>query len=706
MNPDLYKSIVEQSPVSIVITDVDGVIEYVNVKFCELTGYCSEELIGKTPRILKSGQTSTEDYRQMWQTIQSGHAWHGEFINRKKNGEIYYESAVIAPSVDVSGKNCHYIGIKEDVTGRVLAQRASMAHSLRLAALLEVGQSFSSTIDMEELLKIVISKGISLLNMASGSIFFIVGDKMEKEASLPETKDGEPDMLKLVSLSKFPHINACVDSKDVVILQDLSKEALTPEERLIVKFKSAQAIIVIPLIIDDKVLGVMELISTTTISSFNQLDVEVCQVLAAQASMALKNAWLYKEADGYAEELEKNNAQLSRLNEDLRTEKSKAEESERLKTAFLQNMSHEIRTPMNGILGFVELLKLTHLSEDHRQEYLGHVINSTNQLLNVVDDILDISRLEAGDVLIRKEKVDPAEVVETVYQKYVSRCAEGVELFMEKPAMADDKILVNETSRLTQVLQKLVDNALKFTRQGEVSFGYKQVSGEKILFFVEDTGIGVDADKVSLIFKPFYQSDMEANREFGGNGLGLTIAARIVESMGSFIRLETKAGAGSYFSFDLDLSDRDALESAPGSKVKKVRSKDTFTILVAEDDEVNFLFLRDALKNSEAGERFEILHAWNGLEALEIQRNHSDLDLVLMDIKMPRMDGLEATRLIKEENPFVPIVAQTAFALTGEQDKAIEAGCEGYLSKPIELELLLQTVYKHLGLPLKGVINR
>jgi PAS domain S-box-containing protein len=703
INTDLFKSIVKQSPVSIVITDVDGIIEYVNPKFCELTGYSSDEVLGKTPRLLKSGQTSSEDYRQLWQTITLGHEWHGEFINRKKNGEIYYESAVIAPSVDESGKVSHYIGIKEDVTGRVLAQRATMEHSNRLAALLEVGQSFSSTIDMDELLRIVISKGMGLLNMDSGSIFFIIGDKMAKEASLPQPKEGEPDMLKLVSLSKFPHINACADSNEVVILQDLSKEALTPEERLIVKIKNAQSIIIIPLIIDNKVLGVMELVSSKAIVSFNQLDVEVCQVLAAQASLALKNAWLYKEADGYAEELEKNNAQLSSLNEDLLKEKNKAEEGERLKTAFLQNMSHEIRTPMNGILGFVELLKQSHLSELKQQEYLGHVVHSTNQLLTIVDDILDISRLEAGDVIIRREIVDPAVIVEAIYEKYVSRCVAGVELFVEAPAIAADKILYNEAMRLTQVLQKLVDNAIKFTRQGEVRFGYKQVSGDKILFFVEDTGIGVDADKIPLIFKPFYQVDMESNREFGGNGLGLTIATRIVESMGSFIRVETKAGMGSYFSFDLVLSDSDVLEPSPDKKFMNGRLKETFFILVAEDDEVNFLFLHDALKNSEAGERFEILHAWNGLEALDLHRKHDDLDLVLMDIKMPRMDGLEAIRIIKDENPFVPIVAQTAFALTGEQDKALEAGCEDYLSKPIDLDQLLRTVYKHLELPLKGV---
>ncbi|GAO28449.1 PAS domain S-box protein [Geofilum rubicundum] len=701
-NSDLYRSILQQSPVSIVITDVRGIIEYVNPKFCQLTGYQLEEVMGKTPRILKSGQTSEEEYRLLWQTIKAGQEWHGEFVNLKKNGEIYYESAVVAPTFDETGKITHFIGIKEDITGRILAQRSVMEHSNRLATLLESGQAFSSTIEMNELLMIIISNGMSLLNMDGGSIFFIVGDKMEEEACLPQVVDEDSDVLKRMSLRQFPQINDCIEKRGVVVLQDLNKISLTPEEKLIAKSKGARSSLLVPFIIDGKVLAVMELVSKRMIKSFCRQDIEFCQVLAAQASLALKNAWLYKKADGYARELKKINTQLSHLNEDLRTQKNKAEESERLKTAFLQNMSHEIRTPMNGILGFVELLKLGHLSEDLRQTYMGHVINSTHQLLNIVDDILDISRLQAGDVILRQEEVDVEKMLDTLYEHYSSRCPSGLTLFMERSGIQEGKSLISEASRLRQVLEKLLDNALKFTKEGEVHFGYKLLSAEKIQFFVEDTGIGIQAEMIPLIFKPFFQSDMAANREFGGNGLGVTIAARIVESMGSFIRVETKPGMGSFFAFDLPLSEAASLKSAAEPKISYGQPKDTFSILIVEDDEVNFLFLQDALKGSEAGGRFKIFHAWDGLEALDMHRKHPDLDLILMDIKMPRMDGLEATRIIKDENPFVPIVAQTAYAMTSEQEKALEAGCEGYLSKPIELELLLQTVYQHLELPLKS----
>jgi PAS domain S-box-containing protein len=503
-NSNLHKSILEQSPVSIIITDVDGIIEYVNPKFSKLTGYRLEEVLGKNPSFLSSGQTSKDEYQQLWQTIKSGQEWHGEFVNYKKNGEIYYESAVIFPTVDALGVITHFVGIKEDITGRILAQRAVMAHSNRLATLLEVGQAFSSTIEMDELLKIVISNGMQILSMDGGAIFFILGDKMEKASSLPQRSEGEPDGLKHVSLTSFPHFQRCIENRDVVVLKDIRKASLVPDEKLFFKLEGLQSSILVPLIIDDQVLAVMELYSKSQIDSFSQMDVEVCQVLAAQASLALKNAWLYKAADGYAEALIKNNTELSRLNNDLRTQKNKAEESERLKTAFLQNMSHEIRTPMNGILGFVELLKLGNTSEDLRQLYMGHVVNSTNQLLKIVDDILDISRIQAGDLVIRQEAVDIEKMVDILYQNFSSSCPPDIILTIENGPVVEGKIMVSDASRLRQVLEKLVDNALKFTRKGEVRFGYKQLSDENIQFFVEDTGVGIKADMLPLIFKPFF----------------------------------------------------------------------------------------------------------------------------------------------------------------------------------------------------------
>lgn len=546
--------IAEQSPVSVVITDTKGNIEYVNPKFCQLTGYSPEEVLGHSPRILKSEQTSQEHHQHLWKTISSGQEWRGEFINRKKNGDIYYESAVIAPALDELGKIINYVGVKEDITERVMAEKVLVASNKRLASLLQVTQAFSSTIKMDELLKIVIRNSMSLLEMDSGVIYFVSGDKLDQACSLPENNTNDPNNQKSFGFDDFPHIHQCILQKEVLIINDLDHLALTPKEKWITQLNKAKSVLLIPLIVEEKVLAVIVIRSCMINRDLNQADLEVCQALAAQASLALKNASLYNEVNRHAEKLATYNSKLCVLNEELRISKDRAEQSDRLKTGFLQNISHEIRTPMNGILGFVGLLKMKDLSEETRQMYLSYVTSSTNQLLNVLDDIMNISRLVAGGVILKKERVNPAAIIEDVYNKYLTRTPTGLVLIKENPVMDKDGILVTESAWLFQVVEKLVDNAIKFTKTGSVRFGYSLAEYGRIHFFVEDTGIGIDSDKVPLIFKSFYQVDMGANREFGGNGLGLTIASKVVESMGSTLNVETTPQKGSYFHFDLELT--------------------------------------------------------------------------------------------------------------------------------------------------------
>lgn len=245
-----------------------------------------------------------------------------------------------------------------------------------------------------------------------------------------------------------------------------------------------------------------------------------------------------------------------------------------------------------------------------------------------------------------------------------------------------------------QVLDKLLSNAVKFTPEGKIRFGCVQ-NKKKLRFFVEDTGIGIIPDKVDLIFQPFYQVDMESTREYEGNGLGLTIASRIIEKMGSRIIVESKPGAGSKFCFDL-LPQPNIYNEDFNTGGKIITNDSTFTILIAEDDLINYLFIQDALNENPDGIDFVIHHARTGAEAIETLRAHGDICLVLMDIKMPVMDGLTATRIIKKEWPHIPVIAQTALALSGEHEKAVDAGCDAYLTKPIRREWLIQTVFHYL----------
>lgn len=699
MNIDVYKLIIENSPVSIVVTDVSGRIEYVNPKFCRLTGYRAEEVLGRNPRILKSGQTSEEDYRQLWQVISGGDEWHGEFVNRKKNGELYYESAIITPVMNDVGKITHYLGIKEDITGRILAQRAVMEHSNRLAALLEVGQAFGSTIKMDPLLQIVLEHSTRMMAMERGSIYFIYGNQVKVQLAKPAPLDEEKQLLKTYDLSHFPCMESCIDTQEVVTMSKLDREHLTPTERALVKLKGLQSVVFIPLVLDGKTLGVLVLGSSCSPSSFAKNDLEVCQVLATQASLAIKNAWLYQEADKYASDLENYNHELARLNADLKVQKAKAEESDRLKTAFLQNMSHEIRTPMNGIMGFVELLRMPSLKEEKRGLFIEHIAKSSNQLLIIVDDILELSRLDAGDVLLKEEQVDAASVVKGVYEKFLSLVRPELTLSYHSPPQRLSRTLIGDAFRLQQVLEKLVDNAIKFTPEGKVSFGYQNMGQGKLRFFVEDSGIGIEASKLTAVFQPFYQVDLSEEREYGGNGLGLTIASRIVEQMGSVLLVESKPGLGSLFYFELALQTSSEASSATADLA--VQEGAAYRILVAEDDEVNFMLLQDALMHRIEGCKFDVLQARNGLEAVEKVKESADLSLVLMDIKMPLMDGIEASRRIRELRPDLPIVAQSAYALTTERDAALEAGCDRYLFKPLDLTELLRVVRELLRLPVR-----
>ncbi|ASB48343.1 PAS domain S-box protein [Alkalitalea saponilacus] len=686
-----------QSPATIVITDANGNIQYVNAKFCELTGYTVDEVIGQNPRILKSNETNPEVHKQLWITISSGEEWHGEFINRKKSGELYYESAVIAPILNDFGKITNFIAVKEDITGRIMAQRAIMEHSNNLAALLEISRSFSSTLDQEFLLPMIIQKGVELINVDGGAIYIKDGDFISLKSIWPEPNQPLPGFVEKTSISDHYFASQCIDTGEPVTISKHNFKQLSFQELAILDQLGVNVMLYIPLISANGVFGLLILSGDDENRTFTQSEIEICQSMAAQASLAIENARLYKESVNYTNQLKQHNVELENLNKEFFIAKEKAEQSDRLKTAFLQNMSHEIRTPMNGILGFSELLRTPGLSDQRKDSYVRYISESTNQLLNIVDDIIDISRLETGDLVLVQDEVDLAEILQKVYNQYRDKTNESVKLNTFFPEGEEVKF-IGDNQRIEKVLQKLVCNAVKFTRDGEIVFGCKN-RGDKWVLFVEDTGIGVDEEHKESIFQPFRQADMQVNREFGGNGLGLSIASRIVEQMGSEIILESEPGKGSVFYFALPEMPAVKDDSALKVNTDSLYTKEHYNVLIAEDDEINYQLIKDALTGSSYGERFDIFWARNGVEAVELFRSHGFIDLVLMDVKMPRMDGLEATKIIKEEDQAVPVIAQTAFALEGEQKNVLNAGCDDYIFKPINIGSLIEKVYGFLKLP-------
>jgi PAS domain S-box-containing protein len=497
----LLSKALEQSPVSVVVTDANGVIQYINQKFTEITGYAPEEVIGLTPRISKSGVQEDAFYQKLWETITAKRDWHGELVNKRKNGELYWESVLISPLLDPLQNITNYIGIKEDITH-------------------------------------------------------------QKEM-------------------------------------------------------------------------------------FNEL-IEA---------------------------------------------KEKAVESDRLKTAFLHNISHEIRTPMNAIMGFSSLLNDPDLDAEKRRFFIDVLKQNSKQLLNIIGDIINIATIEAGQIKIQEQTMNLNATMSLLYEQFSPKAREHNLDFTTNNDLPDEEAFITaDETKLAEVFSNLIQNAIKFTKKGSVSFGYR-IRDRKIEGFVEDTGIGIPANKQHEIFERFRQVENNMARNYGGSGLGLSIAKAYVEIMGGELKVHSEVQKGSTFYFSIPYKPvaRPHKGEHNAESAGSIDIKESKTILIAEDDDNNFMLL-DVLLLSE---NLNIIRARNGLEAVEAMKNNPSIDIILMDTKMPEMSGLEAIRAIRELNTNIPIISQTAFAMPGDREKAIEAGSNEYLTKPFSRADLFELIEKY-----------
>jgi len=393
-------------------------------------------------------------------------------------------------------------------------------------------------------------------------------------------------------------------------------------------------------------------------------------------------------------ELNTNSILLHENNINLLNAKERAEESDRLKSAFLANMSHEIRTPMNGILGFSELLKTPNLSGGKQQNYIRIIEKSGKRMLNIINDIISISKIESGLTEVNKTETNINEQIEYIYTFFKPEAeAKGITLSFENLLTSKEAIVKTDKEKFIAILTNLVKNAIKYSEKGSIEIGYI-LKSEQLQFYVKDTGIGIEKDRQEAIFERFIQADISDKDAYQGAGLGLSISKAYVEMLGGRLWVESEKGKGStfYFTLPFDVQTKgenesliDKIDEEFETPLKKLK------ILIVDDDETSSLFLIESLENIDGG----ILYAKNGLEAVEICRNNPDIDLILMDLKMPIMDGYESTRQIRQFNKKSFIIAQTAFALAGDREKAIEAGCNEYISKPIMQNKLLSLINEH-----------
>lgn len=368
-----------------------------------------------------------------------------------------------------------------------------------------------------------------------------------------------------------------------------------------------------------------------------------------------------------------------RMEEELMSAKDRAEESNRLKSAFLANMSHEIRTPLNAIIGFSNILASTE-EEQEKQEYINIIESNNTLLLQLISDILDLSKIEAGTLEFSYSNIDLNDMIKEV--ENITKCrmeGSGVQLIAETPLSSC--FIRTEKNRLMQVINNFLTNAIKFTQKGSITFGY-EIRDKMLYFHVTDTGCGIPANKKDSIFGRFVKLNSFAQ----GTGLGLSICRTIIEHMNGTIGVESEEGKGSTFWFTIPyqparLSEKKAEEFQPITV-----QKDKLTILIAEDNESNYRLFQSILRKE-----YSLIHAWDGQEAIEKFKEHQP-QIILMDINMPRMDGYEATKEIRKLSADVPIIAITAFAYASDEQRVLENGFDGYMSKPINAPLLKQQI--------------
>lgn len=748
----LQSSALNAAANGIVITGRDGAIEWVNNAFTELTGFTQDEVIGRNPRILKSGLHGQEFYENLWNTIRSGHVWKGELKNRRKDGSIYIEEQTITPVKNHKGAITHFIGIKQNITDRKASEDAlkesekkyrdfyeqDLTGDYQVAldgTIMDCNPAFARMMGYESVSEILKKNVREFYPNPRERESFI--EQMEQEKILTNyeidlvKKDGTVITCVENLIGKFDEHGKLTEYLGYmydITEQKKAESALRQNEHLLsmagklarlgawsidlakghVTWSEEVAAM------HGKPAGfsptLEELIRYFApecidrwIESYNQ-----CALLGTSFDDELqiitvngKKRWI--RSIGVAERNELGNIyriqgamqdihETKLVRKELQEAKEKAEAGDKLKTAFLNNISHEIRTPLNGILGFGQLVMQNDLSSQEKKEHLGYLEKSIERLLSTVTDYLDISMIVTGQMHSKPERFPVNEFIRKLYEKYFSECeSKSLQLIAEIPEKEKQAILTSDFGQLLKAFSHLMNNAVKFTDKGIIRIGYRFNEAELELY-VKDTGIGISDENLESVLQAFSQEETGYTRNYEGSGLGLSIAKGITDLAGSQLKLDSKKGEGTCVYVSLPYEFEDQKTEVNPQPVFSSHGESAPHVLIAEDDQANYLYLSILLKKIGA----KTSHAKNGAEAVELCRSNQGFKLVLMDIKMPVMDGLEATKLVKEFYPELPVIAVTAFSQQDDEEKIRQAGFDEFLTKPVRFETLKEVFDKHL----------
>ena len=623
---ELHKltSVVHQNPTTIIITDLEGAIEYINPAGCSISGYTAAELAGKNPSIFSSGETSVEIYESLWATIKAGNKWTGTFHNKKKTGEYYWESALIVPLLDSEGVVNQYLAVKEDISKRIQAEEALIESEERYRKLYETSPDAIILADIET----------GMLVGANSAACSLLGYGVIEIRKMHQTQIHPARFEQLVSYAFAEQAGKA-----------LNREMMQAIESVVLRKDGRE----IP----------VEVLSNNIILNGRNILQGVFRNIS----------------DRY------------QAREELLKAKEKAEASDKLKSAFLRNISHELRTPLNGIIGFSEMIAHADSSEEDRIEFNRLIKKSSNRLISTITGYMDISLIVSGLTEVNKRPFSIRKFLDKMTSHTLELCySRNLHLDVISKATDEDIEIVTDEFLLTKIFHHFIDNAVKFTKEGSISIVYEVKSGYHH-FAVSDTGSGIPNESLSVIFDIFRQADLSSSRGYEGSGLGLSIARGFVKLLGGEVRVESEVNVGSTFSFTIPaeglIADDSFVASQSSQPVLPV-------VLVAEDDDSNYKYLEIVLKKAS----FKVLRAHNGVETVEICRDNPEINVVITDMKMPGMDGLESTRQIRAMLPNLPIIALSGLISSMDEEAARLAGCDDYIIKPVSKAKLLETIYR------------
>jgi PAS domain S-box-containing protein len=646
----------DNAPSGMSIVQANGKYLAVNPMLCQMFGYTKEELLaGKLQDI-----THPED-------IEPGNEWMRKMIAGDP-GEPEFEKRYIHKDGHVVWGSVRAQWIKNPDGSPIM----SVAHVLDITERLKSQQALKES---EEIFR-------NFMEYSPVYVFF----KDENIRSIKLSKNYEKMLGK-------PLNELLGKTMDELFPSDMAKKMIEDDKSILQEGKLV--------VVDEELNGRYY----TTIKYPIQIDEKTCYLAGftiditekkkAEDILLKQKTEIEKQNQEYAalnEEYLSLNEELRTSNEELATARDKAQESDRLKSTFLANMSHEIRTPMNAIIGFSDLLTSPDLTPEKQQQFTYTIRQRAYDLLALINDILDISKIEAGQMILSAESGNVEEILSDVYNTFKTIwCDSGkskVELFYENSLLFEENRIITDTGRLRQVLSNLIGNAFKFTSQGSISIGCNMIEKNLLQFNVKDTGIGIPPEKQSIIFDRFRQADEIFSQQFGGTGLGLSISKGLVELLGGKIWVDSKPGQGSNFCFTIpynhDSKDHVLIKEKRETTYQWEKKK----ILLVEDDEFNTEYVKEALKRTGV----QIVPVVFGREAIELARKDNTFNLVLLDIRLPDIEGFDVAKKIREFRPKLPIIAQTAYASENYKKRCAQVGCVDYLAKPIRQEDLLEAI--------------